>query len=56
VGLTQGAFWPSPGSFSSGLPFDGLIFYGAVGFAMGELDNSIKIKGLLAALSLWRAI
>jgi hypothetical protein len=31
---------------SSGLPFAGMIFYGARGLAIGELSNSIKIKGL----------
>jgi hypothetical protein len=46
---------PDP-RLSSGLPFDGLIFYGALGFAIGELDNSIKVKGLAAVISLWRAI
>jgi hypothetical protein len=33
-----------------------LIFYGAPAFAVGGLDNSIEIKGLAAALSLWRAV
>jgi hypothetical protein len=42
--------------FSSGLPFGGLIFYGGPEFIVDELDNSIKIKGLAACLSLWRAV
>jgi hypothetical protein len=41
---------------SSGLPFGGSIFYGGPEFIVDELDNSIKIKGLAARLSLWRAV
>jgi hypothetical protein len=55
LGTAQSAPLPDLRVFSSGLPFGGLIFYGAPAFAVGGLDNSIKIKGLSVALSLWRA-
>src|SRR6266436_3770161 len=35
-----------PFRLSYGLPFAGLIFYGARGYTPRELYNSIKIKGL----------
>ena len=41
---------------SSGLPFDGSIFYGGAEFVVDEVDNSINIKGLAVSLSLWRAV
>jgi hypothetical protein len=45
-----------PFQLSSGLPFAGLIFYGASEFVACELSNSIKIKGLAVGQNLWRAV
>jgi hypothetical protein len=45
-----------PFQLSSGLPFAGLIFYGASEFVTCELSNSIKIKGLAVGQNLWRAV
>jgi hypothetical protein len=45
-----------PFRLSYGLPFVGPIFYGAAGFVIDELSNSIKIKGLAVGQNLWRAV
>jgi hypothetical protein len=45
-----------PFRLSYGLPFVGSIFYGAAGFVIDELSNSIKIKGLAGCRRLWRLL
>jgi hypothetical protein len=43
-----------PYGLSYGLPIGGLIFYGDRESAGLKFDNSINIKGLAVAKSLWR--